>query len=207
MASQYEPSRVAWSDVAGVGLTCLVTLVAGVMDLACADCPVPDQYPHSTSSSVGDLVFRVASDRPVYVVGQAVQMLFSVENIGSNPVVIPNPCGCSPLEAFGIFAQECPTPLPSACNPPPFWSPGAHFFFGTPITVGPGQCLTYTQTWDGAPEFGGAMMPGAYVIAGGMSRSMGSFYLPQSGVRLPIQLDQNVPTYRGTWGRLKVIYR
>ena len=207
MAWHHDVPRVVCSHATAVILGCMVTSLVGTTDFVYADCPVPDQYPHSTSLTVGDLLFRVATDRSAYVIGQTVQMFLSVENIGSNPVVIPNPCGCSPLQAFGIFPEACPTPLPSACMPPPYWAPVAHFDFGTPITVSPGQCLTFTKAWNGTPVFGGTVTPGAYVFAAGTSPEVGTFYLPESGVRLAIRIDENVPTLRGTWGRLKVIYR
>lgn len=187
---------------------CLVVSVFQAPGHAKADCPVPAQFPHATSVPVGDLRFTVASDRTTYAVGQPIAMYLSVENTGPSPVVIPNPCGCTPLAAFSILPEACQTPLPPACKPPPSWYPDAHFFFGLPITVSPGQCLAYTRTWEGMPDLGGTTTAGAYVVAAGMSATIGTFFLPQTGVRLPIEIgDQSVSTRVPTWGMVKLIYR
>ena len=135
-------------------------------------------------------------------------MYFSVENIGTTSVVIPNPCGCSPLQAFGVFGENCPTPLPPECVPPLHWYPADHFFFGTPITVAPGQCIAYTRTWSGVPDFAETAPPGAYVVAVGMSALVRTFFMPDQGVRLPISIvSSTVGIPAGTWGKVKILYR
>jgi len=52
------------------------------------------------------------------------------------------------------------------------------------IVLAPGECRTYTKSWNGVPWQGGTTQPGLYAVLGGMSRGS-TFFMPQGGVRLP----------------------
>ncbi len=171
-------------------------------------CPLPPQYTNSASVMVGDLRFILATETYLYAVGDPVSIIMTVENTGSGSVTIPNPSMISPLQALWVVADTCATFYVDDCpSVSPFYWPQSHYYFGVSIVLAPGECRTYTQTWNGVPWQGGTAQPGFYAVLGGMSRGS-TLFMPQGGVRLPIQIgEQGVPTDQRTWGAIKSLYR
>jgi hypothetical protein len=187
-----------------------LTLACLHAGLACpralADCPVPPSYTHSTSVVDGDLRITLATDRATYFVRDPVAMFLLFENTGGSTVTIPNPSSITPLYDFDIVPESCDVPGPPDCLEL-FHDPTIVHFFGAPIDVAPGECLSYAASWDGVPSSGTARA-GSFVVRAGMTSGAGRLFLPPGGIRLPFAIqDVLVPARPTTWGRLKSIYR
>ncbi len=121
--------------------------------------------------------------------------------------------------------MDCVLVLPDTCQSlehPGCWEsvvflyPEVVYFNGSGLTLAPGECRTWTETWDGLvfnDETGAFELPppGRYTALGGLFRWTGAidFQVPDAGVPLKIFLNQTsaVGVERKTWGNLKAHYQ
>lgn len=178
----------------------------GFATRAVADCPLPVAYQNSVTVIEGDWKITLATDRDRYTLGQPVSMYLSYENTGASVLEIPNPNSITPLESFYLMSASCISVTDPDCFLV-FYYPHLIQYYGVAIPVNPGQCATSTQSWNGVSQGGRAVTPGDYRLLAGMSRAFGNIFLPPGGIQLPLRIDEEVPTERTTWGRIKVVYR
>lgn len=181
---------------------------------ALSACPSEAQYPNKVVSQEGDLRFVVGTDAAGYDVGCPVQIYLGAENTGTGPQVIDNPASITPMNAAIVMPGSCLSVNPTCWDNRLFWSPEGVFFFGTPITLDPGECVEVVVTWDGIlraphPDAGGLPTPGLYsVMAGYFNFSFPyEFHAPTGGLRVPITINGPVPVEPLTWGSIKLRHR
>jgi hypothetical protein len=174
-------------------------------------CPLPPEYTHARSVTVGDMVITLASEQGLYAVGDPITFRLSFENTGTTTQYIPNPNAIDPPLMIALLPAECGSLNDDGCYPDGAWvyrHPEGWFFFGTPIPVAPGECYIRTAAWDGVTHQGGSTPAGLYTAFGG-GFDGGSFLLPAGGVQLPIVIgavSEVTPPPPETWGRLKTLY-
>ena len=145
-------------------------------------------------------------------VGGPVDFYLSVYNSGPATVVIPNPNQISPIHSWSVLPPECNTQHePDGCfAATPFHFPEVIFFFGVPISVGPGQCRTYTRQWDGT-HWGNPNLPvnpGTYRVVGGFlvgEDEVTSQGAPLVELVVPLELvsTAGVPVMIDSWSGIK----
>ncbi len=172
------------------------------------ECPIPAGFAHRAQATPGTLLFTLATDSAHYAAGDTVHIMLTVENAGADSVTIPNPALISELAAIGVVSDTCSSIYGVGCEAGTlFLWPQGVLYFGVPIHLAPGACLSYTQTWDGLQGNAGAPPPGEYAVLAGMSTGT-SLFLPDGGVRLPITITAaDVPALPTSWGALKARYR
>lgn len=175
-----------------------------------AQCNVPPEYVNLTTASAGDLQLTMGIDRFQCAVGDTVQFWLSAWNSGPATVVLPNPGMVSAIHSWAVLPDSCLSEYePDGCYVAALfvWPEGV-FFFGVPTPVAPGQCLSYTATWDGLHWHGNGppIVPDSYRVLGGfhvggnVATSQGAI-LPDMVVRLDI--TDGVPVVSTTWSGIK----
>jgi hypothetical protein len=199
MSSPFTPGLVA---ILSMSAALFVPAVA-----ASESCPLPATYGHQTTLMVGDVLVTLATDQATYSIGNPVHFWLSFENTGSAPVTIPNPSLISPMDGILVLPAACDSLEEEGCQGAwLFLYPQVVVFFGVPVVLDPGTCVSYEHTWDGLPRFGHTITPGQYTVFGGMVSGGLHFHMPQGGIRLPIQLQSPVPVRPTTWGMIKSKY-
>jgi hypothetical protein len=193
-------------------LLALGLLAAGpAADPAAAQCPTPPQYTNVTTASAGDLHFVMGTDLAIYGLGDPVQFYLSVYNSGAASVSIPNSFSITPNHFWDVLPDTCLNFYePEGCeNDSPFSYPEGVFFFGVPTSVMPGQCRTYSVTWDGVhwrSILGRNVVPGLYRVPGGFALYPGDV-TSQGAVIPPLEVEiliaDPVPSRASTWSRIK----
>lgn len=207
MIPEFCPRRSALRKSPLLIASVFILLVPAAMT-AQADCPPPAS--HTNVATVVDGSFRVtlASERYEYVLGESMVFILIFENIGAAPATIENINSISPFRGAVIFPDTCAAiGQPGCFEASPWFAPQVIFFFGTSITLNPGQCTSTTINWNGLHWRGQDVIPGAYKVFGGAFHSgMDPFTIhqPAGGVVLPIFIrEPGVPAVTTSWGGIK----
>jgi hypothetical protein len=170
-------------------------------------CDPPPTYTNVATLTEGPFLVTLATERYEYLVGESVSFFLSFENISAAPATITNPSSISPLLGMIVVPDACTSLTEPCVQSNVFVSPEAVFFFGTPITVNPGQCVNIVRTWNPIDA-----APGRYITFGGAQNGGGNesfeVHQPAGGIQLPILISsQPVLSISSTWSRVKALYR
>jgi hypothetical protein len=191
-------------------ITAVFTLLLSAASTARADCPPPASHTNIATVLDGSLRVTLASERYEYVLGESISFLLIFENTGASPVTIQNIDMISPFLGTVILPDTCTAiGQPGCFEASPWFAPQVIFFFGTSITLNPGQCTSTTINWNGLHWLGQEVIPGAYKAFGGAFHSdlnVEPFVVhqPAGGVVLPLFIrEPGVPAVTTTWGGIK----
>ena len=170
-------------------------------------CPVPAQYSHLAVQVEEIVRVTLGTALDTYSVGDSIACYLMFENIGDSTYVIPNPSSITPFHSFWILPDTCDSLMQGGCTEAlQFFFPEVVFFFGLPVFLEPGECVSYEVTWDGVPRYvGGVTPPGNYVVFGGMTTG-GRIFFPDGGIKLLITIQDPVLRWPSTWGQIKARY-
>lgn len=167
-------------------------------------CSLPANYKNVVSELAESIEVTLATEWDTYSVADSIACYLIFENVGDTTYVIPNPSAISPLYTIWILPDTCDSRIGCSFDALMI-SPGFVFFFGVPIVLEPGECVSYQVTWDGIPRGGGITPPGNYIVFGGMSTGS-SIFFPDGGTRLSITIQDLVPRWPTTWTKIKARY-
>jgi hypothetical protein len=108
------------------------------------------------SNSIVDLgiEYYIQTDKPVYCLGENVEMLFRVTNLRDEEVLI----GCSRTPEFNLLVQK---------DVETIWMKVYGWYWHSPgITLSPGESKELAHSWDMKDKDGFAVDPGTYTTVG-----------------------------------------
>lgn len=183
-------------------LLAVIGLVAGIA--AHAELPNEANYPNRSEMMVGNVrvvvglsVFETEPETPLGA-------YLGAENMGPDPVFIPNPNGTVPRHGWTIVPEGCSS---DSFEPPcafAYYFPVYVYPFDIGITLDPGEIFERNIVWN-RPSFA-FVEAGLHVATGGFGRE--NYHFPPGGISIPITITSDfVPVEPATWGELKQRFR
>jgi len=194
-------------------VACIAALMLSSSAMA-QTCDVPEEYENQVVVVESDtLVVGFATDKEVYSQLHTVYFYLVVQNIGSDECYMN--WSIDPQNAVFVLPTDCDSVYKPDCyvSASVFFYPDYVYFASSGTTLQPGECRIWENEWDIDVWGEGPPPDGIYKVFGGMFHPIyemfpdEGFRVPRGGARLTIEIDSTVPVERGTWGRIKSMYR
>ncbi len=152
------------------------TLIPLVLATGAKATPVPVNL----NSIEKDIKYYIQTDKTVYDLGEDVDMLYRVTNLGSEDVTIP----CSRAPEFNLWVQKNEETIWSLVHWFKWYSPGVELLAGESIEI--------PHNWDMKDDNDNLVGPGIYDVVGVMYNepwnydNLGSYIITEVGVPITI---------------------